>query len=133
LTKEGPGRKPKTEGMIKAVKPVIFDKSRLDELLELYPKKSMSEIIRDLVEKELERKNQIGPRNPIKVSYEQHNKVMSLLHYLQGAIDVKKSIDEECSTINDQKTLSRLKAAAYTINQSADRQSMLLYNRGIKS
>lgn len=131
MNKEGPGRKPKTEGMIKAVKPVIFDKSRLDELLELYPKKSMSEIIRDLIEKELERKNQIGPRNPIKVSYEAPNKVMSLLHYLQETID-SEEIKIECSKIKDHKTLTRLKGVAFTINKSADQQSMVLYKEGIK-
>jgi len=62
----------------------------------------------------------------------QQNKVMPLLHYLQDTIDVK-SIDDQCSTINDQKTLARLKGVAHTINQSADRQSLLLYQRRIKT
>ncbi len=109
------------------------EKAVLDDFLELCWKEkiSLSEKLQTYMEQEL--KKDMGLANPIKVSYEAQNKVMSLLHYLQDSIDVKKSIDEECSTINDHKTLARLKAAAYTINQSADRQSMLLYNRGIKT
>jgi len=57
---------------------------------------------------------------------------MSLLHYLQETIDVD-TISQECSEIGDQKTLAKLKGVAYTTNHCADRQSMLLRNRGVKT
>lgn len=115
-------------------KQVVLDKGRLNDILALYPNKSMSQILRDLIEQELERteKKDMGLVNPIKVSYEAPNKVMSLLHYLQETID-SEEIRIECSKIKDHKTLTRLKGMAYTINKSADQQSMVLYREGIKT
>ena len=49
---------------------VILDKARLEELCEIYPNKSTSQMLRDLVEDELERKNSEGSDNPIRVRYD---------------------------------------------------------------
>ncbi len=65
-------------------KQVVLDKGRLNDILALYPNKSMSQILRDLIEQELERteKKDMGLVNPINVSYEAQNKVMSLCRKL---------------------------------------------------
>ena len=59
-------------------KQVVLDRDRLDELLESYPNKSMSEIIRELIEERLEKikneKNVMGLPNPINISYDNHIK-----------------------------------------------------------
>lgn len=127
------GRPKEVPGDLKSVN-VVVEIGRFKEFKELCDEEgvTISEGIRQLIEHEVVRKNQVGPVNPIKVNYERENKVMSLLHYLQETIDVN-TISEECSRIDDQKTLAKLKGVAYTINHCADQQSMLLRSRGVKT
>jgi len=108
------------------------ERAVLDDFLELCwrEKTSLSEKLQTYMEEEL--KKEKGILNPIKIEYNTQNKVMSLLHYLQETIVDMNTISQECSRIDDQKTLARLKGVAYTINQCADQQSMLLRNRGVK-
>ena len=126
------GRPKEVPGDLKSVN-VVVEIGRFKEFKELCNEEgvTISEGIRQLIEQEVARKNQVGPDNPIKIAYKTENKVMSLLHYLKETIDVN-TISEECSRIDDQKTLSKLKGVAYTINQYADQQSMLLRSRGVK-
>ena len=116
---------------------VIFSSSVESNLLEEFEqlasdmKLPRNELLQRAMKLIIEQKKGVGPTNPIKIEYKTQNKVMSLLHYLQETIDVN-AINQEFSGINDQKTLARLKGVAYTINQCADQQSMLLRSRGVK-
>jgi hypothetical protein len=121
------GRPQEIEG-IAVAKQVILDKGRLDELLEIYPDKSMSLIIRDLMDEELERvnqqKNERRSENPIKVSYEDRgeSRQTSLLEFLQanpGAIE----------GIQDQSELSQLKSIMAAMARRIDSHSMALRSR----
>lgn len=116
---------------------VIFSSSIESNLLEEFEqlasdmKKPRNELIQEAMKLLIKQKKAVGPVNPLNLNYKAPHKAYSLLHYLQESID-SDQIRIECSQINDQKALAKLKGMAYTINQSADQQSMVLYRKGIK-
>lgn len=117
---------------------VIFSSSVESNLLEEFEqlasdmKLPRNELLQQAMKLMIKQKKAVGSDNPIKITYNTQNKVMSLLHYLQETIDAD-TISEECSKIDDHKTLAKLKGVAHTISKFADRQSMLLLSRGVKA
>ena len=107
-------------------KQVVLDRDRLDELLESYPNKSMSEIIRELIEERLEKikneKNVMGLPNPINISYDNHIKppyIEPLDKYLEDHSVTTKHWFDFFSKIDSFDRVAKYEALAVTISKQA--------------
>lgn len=114
-------------------KQVVLDRDRLDELLESYPNKSMSEIIRELIEERLERikneKNVMGLPNPTNIPYNNHiklDRIEPLDKYLEDHSVTNDHWSKFFTNIDDYDKVMKYEALSLTIHKQAKNRANYL-------